>query len=81
MTPLEITQSKLPSPHRQALDPALLELDLIQTRAGGKPPRLVQLLNREVDADHPTRRSHQRGGDEGVHPGAAAQVDHPLPLY
>jgi hypothetical protein len=40
--------------------------------------RVDQLLEREV-AEHPTRRPNQLAGGE-LHPGAAASVDHPLPL-
>jgi len=48
-----------------------------------KPPspaswRAFELLGGEVDADDRAGVADLRGGEEGVGPGTAAEVDHPL---
>jgi rhodanese-related sulfurtransferase len=51
---------------------------LRESGLGGEPASLIQLLGGEVDAVDPAGRTDQTGGVEGVHPGPAAEVDHPL---
>jgi hypothetical protein len=51
---------------------------VIEVGVGSEPARLVQLLDGEVDADDVSRRADEPRADEGIHPRAAAQVDHPL---
>ena len=54
------------------------ELDLLPAVRGGEASRLLDLLNGEVHADHPTGRTHQAGRVEHVHPRPTARVHHDL---
>src|SRR6185369_14250366 len=58
----------------QCVDAALPELDVSHHGIGRESARLGELGGGEVNAEDPPRRSDLDGGDEGVHPGAAAQI-------
>src|SRR5918995_629591 len=64
--------------HGQALDPRLAKLDLVESGLGGELARLVELLDGEIDSDYAAGRFDLGGGEEGVHPRAAAEVDDAL---
>src|SRR5206468_2339864 len=62
------------------LDPPREKLDLAEAGVAGEPARLRELLGGEVDSDHRALPADLERGEERVHAGSAAEVDHALAL-